>query len=766
MHLDSFILELTLILVASGVVTLIFKKINQPVVLGYIIAGLLISPNFLDLPINVSQDDVTIWADIGIVFLMFGLGLEFSFKKLAEVGGSAFTIAITVMTMMILVGTSLGAAMGWGRMDCIFLGGMISMSSTMIILKSYDEYNLRKEKFAQLVLGALVIEDIAGIFMLLILSTISVGTNVSGIEMVQELGLMLLYLAIWAIIGIFIVPSFFRAISKMVTDEMLLIISIGFCLLMVVIANFIGFSSALGAFLSGSILAGTVQSERIIHLVEPVKNLFGAVFFVSVGMLIVPSTLIKYIVPIIVISLAVMFGQLVFSTIGIILSGQSLRTAIRGGFSMVQIGEFSFIVATLGMSLGVIGDHLYPIIVCVSVITSFITPVFIKNSEKAYLYLNKHLPIKVRAAIKKNTSENQSSNTTDRDWNQYIKKVTIRTGICSAVLFLLYFLGIRYLDPIIRDIINPDSVGDIITAGVIILLMIPFVNFMHGTNNALFVKLWVKRRSNHLPLITLKVMRVFIAACFVAMVLEEIFMIPFIILVIISVIPLAFVARSSWINGVTIGMEKRFAANFSERTLAKAKKDRDVDKDYRWLNESLFVAEFEIVDRNFEKSVYEFSRRREFVVTIVRIIRGNEIINMPSATEMIKYGDILQMFGTRDEIDACTILLERDHAIEYTRTKDKILKDFIYGQRFIGVPEEYEIVCVPIKLEGNSSYVWKSIRNSGMRSELAGTIIGIERGTLPIVNPDIDTVLRKDDIIWLMGGKKMVDKLIIKGLIE
>ncbi len=766
MHLDSLVADLALILVVAGIVTVIFRKINQPCVLGYVFAGFLISPNFSLIPTVVDQGDINVWAEIGIIFLMFGLGLDFSFKKLGTVGGSAFTVVATVMPMMILIGAGVGALFGWDRMDCIFLGGMLSMSSTMIIMKSYDEYDLRQEEFANVVLGALVIEDVAGIFMLVILSTISVGSNVSGTEMGIQFVLMLLYLLVLILAGIYVIPSLFRKISRLLNDELLLIISIGLCLLLVVIASLIGFSSAIGAFLAGSILAGIVQSDRIIILVKPVRDLFGAIFFVSVGMLIVPSLLVKYIIPIIILSAVVIVGQMLFSTLGFLLSGQSLKSTVRGGFSMVQIGEFSFIVATLGQSLGVISDYLYPIVVCVSVVTTFTTPIFINNAEKVYNFLDRKLPKKIKISIRRNTSEDQSKKTMDPDWNQYIKKVAIRTAIGSALLFMLYWGGTRYLAPVIAGAVNSTIAGDIITAAITIFLMLPFVNFIYTTNNTIFVKLWVKYRSNHLPLITLKAARLLLAVCFIALVLRNIFHIPYVLLVLVAAVPIFLVARSSWMNGVTIAMEKRFVANFSERTLVKAKRDRMERKDYRWLNESLYVSEFEIIDPDFRKTIIEFTRRHDFVVTIIRIIRGNKFINMPSAKDIIQHGDILQMVGTLDEVDACTMLLERDNAIEYTVAKDRMLKDFIYGQRFEGMPEEKEMVCVPIKLDGNSQFTRKSIRNCGIREATTGTILGIEREHLPMVSPDIDTVLRKDDIIWLIGDRYMIDKLIRMGMMD
>jgi len=766
LHLEPLVADLALILVASAVVTVIFRKLKQPVVLGYIVAGFLISPNFDYLPTIVDRADIATWADIGVIFLMFGLGLEFSFKRLAQVGGSAFTVATTVMAMMMLVGAGVGSLLGWGRMDCIFLGGMISMSSTMIILKSYEEYHLTREPFAQMVLGALVIEDVAGIFMLVVLSTISVGRNVSGIALGQQILIMLIYLLVWVLIGVYVVPTILKRITGLMTDELVLIVSAGLCLLMVVIANLIGFSSALGAFLAGSILAGTVQSDRIRYLVKPVKDLFGAIFFVSVGMMIKPVLLVEYIVPIIILSAVVIIGQMTFSVIGILLSGQSLYNAIRGGFSMVQIGEFSFIVATLGMSFGVISEFLYPVIVCVSVITSFVTPLFIRSSERVYRFVNRKLPAGARRALRRNTSVNQTRDSLDKDWNQYIKNICIRTGVCSSILFLFYWAGIRYLIPRVSETVGSAIAGNITSAVVLLIIMLPVVNVMFDSNATLYYKLWVKHRSNHLPLITMRALRALIGACFIALVLRKIFHIPFVLLVLIAAVPIILIVRSTWLNGVTIAMEKRFVANFSERTLEKAQKDRMMNKNYRWLNESLYVAEFEITDPSFSKTIVEFTKRRDFVVTIIRIIRKEGYVNMPSADEVIRYGDILQMLGTLDEVDACTMLLEQDDAITYTDSDTKTMKDFMYGQRFEGVPEEGELVCVPIKMDSSSRFIRKSIRNCGLRQAFGATIIGIERGALPIVSPGIDTVLAKDDIVWLIGGANMVSKLVRSGLMD
>ena len=762
MHLDNLISDLALILIVAGIVTLIFRKIKLPIVLGYIVAGFLISPHFSYMPTVVEVADIEVWANIGVVFLMFGLGLEFSFKKLATVGGSAVIVAMTVMLSMILIGSGVGYLLGWAKMDCIFLGGMLSMSSTMIILKAYEEYDLKERRFAQLVLSTLVIEDIAGIFMLIILSTISVSQAASGVATFKEIGLLLMYLVIWLILGIYLIPSFLNKVSKLMNDELMVIVSLAICLGMVVIADFIGFSEALGAFMAGSILAGTVRAGYIERLTKPIKDLFGAVFFVSVGMMIQPELLVKYIGPILIITVATILGQMIFSTIGILLSGQSLHTAIRGGFSMVQIGEFSFIIATLGSSLGVISDFLYPVVVCVSVITTFTTPLFIKNSASVYKFLDEKLPDKLWVFIKKNTSEDRSNKDKDEDWSKYIKKVLSRTLICSVVMYIIYWLGIQELKPLVDTYVSSEIFADLITAVVTCGVMIPFISMMHGTNDALFIKLWLKQRSNKLPLLTLKTVRILIAACFVTLVLRKIYHIPFVILLLLSAAAVVLLIRSDYLKGVTINMELRFMENFSERTLAKQKRERGRDEKYSWLNEELLVAEFQVTDTVENKTIYDFTKSRAFRVTIIKIIRGDKYINLPTPDEVVLEGDILHMMGTSAEIDACTILLEKDECIEYTDRDDITLKDYIYGQTFYGIAPEKQLICCPINVSQGSEFSRKSIKNSHMRDKYRGTIIGIERGNLTILNVDIDTIIQPGDLIWTLGGKQMAD-LLIKG---
>ena len=427
---------------------------------------------------------------------------------------------------------------------------------------------------------------------------------------------------------------------------------------------------------------------------------------------------------------------------------------------MVQIGEFSFIIATLGMSLGVISDFLYPIIVCVSVITSFTTPIFINNSEKAFKIIDDKIPNGLWAFIRKNTSETRSTRDKDMDWMIYIRKVILRSGLCILVMFLIYLVGIKYLQPLAIEHMMDKMTADIITAIIMIACMVPFVNFMHGTNNELFTKLWLKHRTNRLPLLTLKALRIIVAACFVALVLREIFRIPFILLVLIAMVPIFFIIRSDYINGMTINLEMRFMANFSERTLAREKRERGIRGPHRWLDESLLVAEFQVTDTVENKTIYDFAKSRAFTVTIIKIIRGKKYINMPEGTELVKEGDILHMLGTAAEIESCMILLEKEECIEYTEREDIILKDYIYGQTFYEIKENQQLICCPISIDKDSEFLKKSIKNCGLREKYRGTIIGIERGNLPIINPDIDMQLLQGDLVWVLGTKQMADSLI------
>ena len=442
-ELAPLIADLALILIFAGAMTLIFKKLKQPLVLGYIVAGFLASPHFGLLPSVIDTASIHVWSDIGVIFLLFALGLEFSFKKIMKVGGPAVIAALTIIFGMIFLGYTVGSAFGWKRMDAIFLGGMIAMSSTTIIYKAFDDLGLRKKQFTGLVLSILILEDILAVVLMVVLSTMAVSSNLEGGEMVMSLLKLVFFLILWFVVGIYLIPLLLKKTRSLMNDETLLVVALGLCFGMVVIAAKTGFSAAFGAFIMGSILAETIEAEHIDRLVKPVKDLFGAIFFVSVGMMVDPAMIGKYILPILVITLTVLLGQITFATLGVLLSGKSLKTAMQCGFSLTQIGEFAFIIATLGVSLGVTSDFLYPIVVAVSVITIFLTPYMIRLAEPAYGFLEKHLPAKWISFLDRYASGSAPTDAGKESyWKKYltaiVKLTVIYTIVCAAICMLSF----------------------------------------------------------------------------------------------------------------------------------------------------------------------------------------------------------------------------------------------------------------------------------------------------------------------------------------
>ena len=448
--MPKLISDLAIMLLTAGVVAVLFKRFKLPLVLGYILAGFLVGPYMPWFFTVADESSIETWSEIGIIVLMFGLGLEFNLHKLASVGGTAIITALTEVFGMLVLGYLVGQAMGWGMMDSIFLGGMLSMSSTTIIIKAFDELGVRKEPFAQLVFGTLVIEDIAGIFMMIILSTVSVSKNISGVELALQLGMLVLYLALWLILGIYILPTLLRKAERYMNDETLLLASLGVCFGMVLLAEALGFSSALGAFLAGSLLAGTVHAERVEHLTSGVKDLFGSVFFLSVGMMLDPAMIVKYIVPILIVTLVTIFGKLIISSLGVLLSGQSLSKAVHCGCSLAQIGEFAFIIASLGMSLGVIEDKVYPIVVAVSILTTLTTPFFIKSADGIYGALTRILPKKLIDKLERYTGEDTTTREQDSDWGRFLRRYVKVTALYGVLMMGVTLLGQFVLFPLLQ----------------------------------------------------------------------------------------------------------------------------------------------------------------------------------------------------------------------------------------------------------------------------------------------------------------------------
>ena len=521
-ELEPLIADLALILICAGVMTLLFKKLKQPVVLGYIVAGFIASPNMPYMPSVTDLEGIHLWSEIGVIFLLFALGLEFSFRKILRMGTAPIIAACAVISGMMLVGIFTGYAFGWSKMDCIYLGGMLAMSSTTIIFKAFDDMGLRQKRFAGLVLSVLIIEDILAIVLMVMLSTLAVSKEFEGTQMLMSILKLVFFLVLWFVVGIYLIPLFLRKVRSLMSDETMLITALALCFGMVVIASHVGFSAAFGAFIMGSILAETIEAEKIERLVSPVKDLFGAIFFVSVGMMVDVALIVEYIVPILCIIAAIILGQTILSTGGFLLAGQPLKTAMQCSFSLTQIGEFAFILATMGTSMGVTSDFLYPIVVAVSVFTTFTTPYMIRLAGPAYHFLERRLPKRLQARLERYASDGEEPETEVQHhrWRDYLKQtavtVLIYSVLCMAIIALMLYFG----EPFIARLL-PDPWNSIVTALLTVLLIAPFLRslMLKGNRSEAFLTLWNDNRLYRAPLVAVGLLRFAMGAAFVSYIL-------------------------------------------------------------------------------------------------------------------------------------------------------------------------------------------------------------------------------------------------------
>ena len=521
-ELEPLIADLALILICAGAMTLLFKKLKQPVVLGNIVAGFLASPNMMYMPSVTDMEGIKLWSDIGVIFLLFALGLEFSFKKILKMGAAPIIAAVSVIMGMMLVGMFTGGLFGWSKMDCIYLGGMLAMSSTTIIFKAFDDMGLREKRFASLVLSVLIIEDILAIVLMVMLSTMAVSKEVEGTQMLAAILKLVFFLVLWFVVGIYLIPLFLRKVKSLMSNETMLITALALCFGMVVFASAVGFSAAFGAFVMGSILAETVEAETIEHLVTPVKDLFGAIFFVSVGMMVDVALIAEYIVPILCIVAAIMLGQTILSTGGFLLAGQPLKTAMQCSFSLTQIGEFAFILATLGTSLHVTSDFLYPIVVAVSVFTTFTTPYMIRLAEPAYAVVARVLPKRFQAKLESNASDEEEPETEEQQslWRDCLRQLAVIVLIHSVLCLAIIALMLIYGKPFIAGMLSQPW-ADIVTAWLTIMICAPFLWILMriGSRSEKVLTLWNSGRSARVKVLALQLLRIVIGAAFVSFII-------------------------------------------------------------------------------------------------------------------------------------------------------------------------------------------------------------------------------------------------------
>lgn len=745
-QLTPLISDLALILICAGIMTLIFKKLKQPLVLGYIVAGFICTPHFKFTPSVVDSASIHIWSEIGVIFLLFALGLEFSFKKLMKVGGSAVISACTIIFCMILVGVFVGWTFGWGRMDCIYLGGMLAMSSTTIIYKAFDDMGLRQQRFAGLVLSILILEDILAIVLMVMLSTMAVSQNFEGGEMVYSILKLLFFLILWFVVGIYGIPLFLKRVRKLMSDETLLIVSLALCFGMVYLAALVGFSPAFGAFIMGSILSETIESEHIGKLVSPVKDLFGAIFFVSVGMMVDPAMIVEYKYQILVIVLAVLLGQTIFGTTGVLLSGQPLKTAMQCGFSLTQIGEFAFIIASLGVSLKVTSHFLYPIVVAVSVITTFLTPYMIRLAVPAYNVIDKYMPSRWRRLLDRYSSGASVANHSN-NWKKLVIAI-IRIVLIYAVLSIaVTALFLHFIVPLATDMLG-DLWGRILGAALTIAAIAPFLRAMIMKKNRSeeFKSLWSDSRFNHAPLISIILLRIVIAIGFIVFIIENLFRASAALMVGIAIIVVCAMILSRFLKKQSIVLERTFVRNLHYKEIQQEYLgEKQPEYAGRLLDRDLHLSDFLIPAESAwaGKTLRELDLGKKYDVHVASIIRGKHRLNIPDGNTCIFPNDLIQVIGTDEQLSLFASVAEK--AIHTYDDED-------FGK--------HEMKLKQFVVAKDSPFVGHSIIECGIRNKYHCLVVGIESAGEDVLRtPQVHMPLKEDDVVWVVGEEDDLNQL-------
>ena len=736
--MESFISDLALILISASLVTLVFKRLKQPLVLGYIVAGFLAGPHMPYTPSVSDMSSIHTWADIGVIFLMFTLGLEFSFKKIVKMGIGPVIAACSVMFCMMSVGNMVGHLFGWGSMNSLFLGGMLAMSSTTIIYKAFDDLGLRQQKFAGEVLSVLILEDILGILLMVVLSALAVSRQFQGMELVGSLFKLGFFLILWFVVGVYIIPIFLRRTHRFLNKETLLVVSIGLCFLLVVIAGKVGYSSAFGAFMMGSILAETVEAEKIERVVSPVKDLFGAIFFVSVGMLVDPAVLAAYWLPIVVLCIAIIVGQAVFGTTSFLLSGQPLRIAVQGGFSLAQIGEFAFIIASLGISLGVTSDFLYPVVVAVSIITTFFTPYMIRAAQPVCRLLERVVPQNVmHRLMERGTHAGAQSAVaaTDGVWKRLLMALVSQVGAYLTLSVAVILISFTVLLPLCRGALGHWP-GNVACGLLTVLVASPFLRaiVMRKNHSDEWKQLRSRSRMNHVGLWVTFGVRYALATAAIYYVIN--FLSPFwwVWNTLASVLIVALIIASRRVKWVSIKMERVFLQNLRSReVMAQTNTAGEPGYAGRLNSRNIHIAELEVP----EDSAWGGCHLRHLGfshhdgVMIAAIVRGSHRINVPDGDTMIFPGDRIEAIGSDESLQLFQQRMNHELAV-LPQTASKLLL------RRLLVRE-------------GSPLIGTALRDSGIRSAYHCMAVGFEDADGNIEPATAERVIVRHDAIWVVG---------------
>lgn len=729
--------DLALILVTAGITTVIFKWLKQPLVLGYIIAGFLIGPYFGWFPNINDHTSVETWSEIGMVFLLFAIGLEFSFKKLKKVGGTVGITALTELVSMCIIGFFLGKLLDWSKMDCMFLGAMLSMSSTTIIAKAFDDLKLKHEKFTESVIGVLVVEDLAAILMMVILSTLSVSQTFNGKELVFSMLKLVFFLLIWFIGGIYLIPSVLKWIRKFMSEETLTVFAVGLCFLMVVLANVAGFSSALGAFIMGSILAETLEAEMIHKLTTPIKNLFGAVFFVSVGMMVDPAVLVQYWWQILVITLVVLSLKSLSSMGGMLLAGNNLKTSMQAGFCFGQIGEFSFIIATVGMSFGVIDDFLYPIIVSVSIITTFLTPYTINAAVPCYNWLEKRIPEKWRQNFSNKETGMKVKSGEHVDMHAFLvrqlKNMVIYVAIIIALMLVCFFID----GYIIRLI--PGVWSSIINCAITLIVLSPFlwaVAFKHKSRHA-NEKLMKASRFNRTIIRTIFAIRYVVVILLIYNILTHYIDFNHLVLFAVALALFGLLRISNRFMKFYERIEKRFLENMNKRDDLQAFAIPEVLQENFRLEKMTLSQDSDYVG----KTIAETDFRDNYNISVVSVERGKKVFDLPNKDFVLFPMDVITFVGNDDHIMKL-------------KSRVEIENEVLINEAVVNDVDLHKMVIAK-----ENRFYQVSLVDSGLSSHYSAMVIAIERNGDFILNPSARIVFEENDVVWFVSSEASAERL-------
>ncbi len=745
--LPPLISDLALMLVVAGVVTLIFKRLNQPLVLGYLVAGFLVGPHMTYAPSVVDQADVQTWADIGVMFLLFSLGLDFSFKKIIKMGAAPFIAAFTIIFFMMSLGIFVGHGFGWSKMDSIFLGGMLAMSSTTIIYKAFNDMGLRSQQFAGLVMSVLILEDILAIVLMVMLSSFARGSADSE-QLLGSVLRIMFFLVLWFVVGLFLIPLFLRSCRKLINDETLLIVALGLCCFMAVVSTSVGFSSAFGAFVMGSILAETIEAEKIIKLVEPVKNLFGAIFFVSVGMLVDPKILAEYSSPIFVLVLTILIGQAVCGTFGYMLSGQPLASAMRCGFSMAQIGEFSFIIASMGLSLGVISEFLYPVVVAVSVITTFLTPYMIRLATPTYSVLSRRLPAPTMKWLDNISSGGAIAHSDeDNTWSHLLRSVCMSVAVYSILSIAVIFLMFTFFLPFIRTVMGQDlhwwanGICGVLTVGFISPFLRSLV--MKKARGRDVHKLWRSKR-NRAPIMFMTFVRFLIAIAFLFYICNYLSRIKNALIITLAVVVVIMMVLSRTLKARSIRMERIFKDNLRSKDIQAVALGKSKPKyAANLLDRNVHIATFQVPENSVwaGKTLRELNLGKRFGVHISSVLRGNRRMNIPNGETVIFPLDKIEAIGSDEQLTVFDGALEKG----------------VYGDDT--EIERHEMQLYQLQVAQDSPLVGKTLDESGIRDKYDCMVVGLEEGKKDLSPVRPQRKFKQSDIIWLVGEENSFREL-------